>query len=243
MRSDNRPPEQLRNTVITPHYLPHAEGSALIEAGRTRVICTASVEERVPPFLRNTGKGWITAEYGMLPRATGTRTAREASTGKVGGRTQEIQRLIGRSLRSVATLTALGERTIWIDCDVIQADGGTRTASITGAFVALALALETLRSRDQLRTIPLTDYVAAISVGIVDGEALVDLAYDDDSRAEVDMNVVQTGRGQFIEVQGTAEGQPFGRDALNVLLELAGQGIRQLVEKQRAIVGHLIKGS
>src|SRR5262245_31771019 len=155
MRSDKRPPDQLRDTVITPHYLPHAEGSVMIEAGRTRVICTASVEDRVPPFLRNTGKGWVTAEYGMLPRATNTRTAREASTGKVGGRTQEIQRLIGRSLRSVSHLAALGERTIWIDCDVIQADGGTRTASITGAFVALALALEKLRERDQIRTIPL----------------------------------------------------------------------------------------
>ena len=169
MRSDNRAPNQLRETTITPHYMPHAEGSVLIEAGRTRVICTASVEDRVPPFLRNTGKGWVTAEYGMLPRATNTRMQREATAGKVGGRTQEIQRLIGRSLRSVTNLPALGERTIWVDCDVIQADGGTRTASITGAFVALALALETLRSRDVLRSIPLNDSVAAISVGIVDG--------------------------------------------------------------------------
>jgi len=175
----------------------------LIEAGRTKVICTASVEDRVPQFLRNTGKGWVTAEYGMLPRATSTRTQREASAGKVGGRTQEIQRLIGRSLRSVTNLPALGERTIWIDCDVIQADGGTRTASITGAFVALALALEKLRERDVIKGIPLSDYVAAISVGIVDGEALLDLAYDDDSRADVDMNIVQTGDGRFIEVQGT----------------------------------------
>jgi ribonuclease PH len=212
----------------------------LIEAGRTRVICTASVEDRVPPFLRNTGKGWITAEYGMLPRATTTRTTREAATGKVGGRTQEIQRLIGRSLRSVATLPALGERTIWIDCDVIQADGGTRTASITGAFVALALALETLRLRDAIKVIPLSDYVAATSVGIVDGEPLLDLAYDDDSRAEVDMNVVMTGNGRFVEVQGTAEALPFGRDALNTLLDLAERGIRELVERQRALVGHLI---
>jgi ribonuclease PH len=240
MRSDSRAADVLRDTTITPHYLPHAEGSVLIEAGRTRVICTASVEERVPPFLRNSGKGWVTAEYGMLPRATGTRTQREATAGKVGGRTQEIQRLIGRSLRSVANLPALGERTIWIDCDVIQADGGTRTASITGAFVALALACETLRSRDQLRAIPLNDYVAAISVGIVEGEPLLDLAYDDDSRAEVDMNVVKTGRGKFIEVQGTAEGQPFDREALHMLLDLADSGIRQLVEKQRVIVGHLV---
>jgi len=241
MRSDNRAPNQLRETTITPHYLPHAEGSVLIEAGRTRVICTASVEDRVPPFLRNTGKGWVTAEYGMLPRATNTRMQREATAGKVGGRTQEIQRLIGRSLRSVTNLPALGERTIWIDCDVIQADGGTRTASITGAFVALALALETLRSRDVLRSIPLLDSVAAISVGIVDGEALLDLAYEDDSRAEVDMNIVKTGDGRFIEVQGTAEGLPFNREALDTLLGLADEGIRQLAERQRAIVGHLVK--
>jgi ribonuclease PH len=240
MRTDRRAPNQLRDTTLIPHYLPHAEGSVFIEAGRTKVICTASLEERVPPFLRNTGKGWVTAEYGMLPRATSTRTTREAATGKVGGRTQEIQRLIGRSLRSVTNLAALGERTIWIDCDVIQADGGTRTASITGAFVALALSFEKLRERDILRAIPLTDYVAATSVGIVDGEALLDLAYDDDSRAEVDMNVVKTGDGRFIEVQGTAEGQPFQRAALDRLLELADQGIRQLVDKQRAIVGHLI---
>ncbi len=241
MRSDNRAPNQLRETTITPHYLPHAEGSVLIEAGRTRVICTASVEERVPPFLRNSGKGWVTAEYGMLPRATNTRMQREATAGKVGGRTQEIQRLIGRSLRSVMNLPALGERTIWVDCDVIQADGGTRTASITGAFVALALALETLRSRDTIRTIPHNDSVAAISVGIVDGEALLDLAYEDDSRAEVDMNIVKTGDGRFIEVQGTAEGQPFDRASLDALLALADEGIRQLAEQQRAIVGHLVK--
>jgi ribonuclease PH len=241
MRSDKRPADALRGTTITPNYLMHAEGSVLIEAGNTKVICSASVEDRVPTFLRGTGKGWVTAEYGMLPRATTTRTQREASSGKVGGRTQEIQRLIGRSLRSVTHLAALGERTLWIDCDVIQADGGTRTASITGAFVALALALEKLRERGTLGTIPLIDYVAAISVGIVDGEPLLDLAYDDDSRAEVDMNVVKTGDGRFIEVQGTAEGSPFGRESLLSLLDLADQGIQQLVEKQRAIVGHLIK--
>src|SRR6202163_899240 len=192
MRSDNRPANQLRETKLTPHYLEQAEGSVFVESGRTRVICTASVEERVPPFLRNTGKGWVTAEYGMLPRATSTRMQREASAGKVGGRTQEIQRLIGRSLRSVTNTAALGERTIWIDCDVIQADGGTRTASITGAFVALALALEKMRQRDLIRAIPLSDYVAATSVGIVDGEPLLDLAYEDDSRADVDMNFVMT---------------------------------------------------
>jgi len=241
MRSDQRPANQLRDTTITPNYLMHAEGSVLISAGNTRVICTASVEDRVPPFLRNTGKGWVTAEYGMLPRATSTRMQREASAGKVGGRTQEIQRLIGRSLRSVTNLPALGERTVWIDCDVIQADGGTRTASITGAFVSLALALEKMRERDMIRTIPLSDYVAATSVGIVDGEPLLDLAYDDDSRADVDMNIVKTGDGRFIEVQGTAEAMPFGRDGLNTLLDLADLGIRQLVEKQRAIVGHLVK--
>jgi ribonuclease PH len=241
MRSDQRPPNQLRETTITPNYLMHAEGSVLITAGHTKVICTASIEDRVPGFLRNTGKGWVTAEYGMLPRATSTRMQREASSGKVGGRTQEIQRLIGRSLRAVTNLPALGERTIWLDCDVIQADGGTRTAAITGAFVALALAIEKLRERDVVRTIPLSDYVAATSVGIVDGEPLLDLAYDDDSRADVDMNVVKTGDGRFIEVQGTAEAIPFGRDALMTLLDLADLGIRQLVEKQRAIVGHLVK--
>jgi ribonuclease PH len=243
MRSDHRPANQLRETKLTPDYLDHAEGSVFIEAGRTRVICTASVEDRVPQFLRNTGKGWVTAEYGMLPRATNTRMQRESTAGKVGGRTQEIQRLIGRSLRSVTNLHALGERTIWIDCDVIQADGGTRTASITGSFVALALAIEKLRERDVIRTIPLSDYVAATSVGIVDGEALLDLAYDDDSRADVDMNIVKTGNGRFIEVQGTAEAMPFGRDALMTLLDLADHGIRQLVEKQRAIVGHLVPAS
>ena len=241
MRSDQRAHDQLRETRMTPDYLIHAEGSVLIEAGHTRVICTASVEDRVPGFLRNTGKGWVTAEYGMLPRATSTRMQREASAGKVGGRTQEIQRLIGRSLRSVTHLPALGERTIWIDCDVIQADGGTRTASITGAFVALALALEKLRERDVIKTIPLADYVAATSVGIVDGEPLLDLAYDDDSRADVDMNIVKTGNGRYIEVQGTAEAEPFGREALMTLLDLADHGIAQLIDKQRAIVGHLVK--
>jgi ribonuclease PH len=242
MRSDHRPADRLRDTTLTPHYLMHAEGSVLICAGNTKVICTASIEDRVPQFLRNTGKGWVTAEYGMLPRATSTRMQREASAGKVGGRTQEIQRLIGRSLRSVTNLPALGERSIWVDCDVIQADGGTRTASITGAFVALALALEKLRERDLLKSIPLSDYVAATSVGIVDGEPLLDLAYDDDSRADVDMNIVKTGNGRFIEVQGTAEAEPFGREALMTLLDLADHGIKQLVEMQRAIVGHLVKG-
>jgi ribonuclease PH len=240
-RTDGRSPGDLRPTTITPGYLAHAEGSVLIEVGRTRVICTASLEDRVPSFLRNTGKGWVTAEYGMLPRATSTRTQREASAGKVGGRTQEIQRLIGRSLRSVAKLQDLGERTIWIDCDVIQADGGTRTASITGGFVALVLALQRMRELALIRDIPITDYVAATSVGIVGGAALLDLAYDEDSKAEVDMNFVKTGDGRFIELQGTAEGLPFDRRALDALMELADAGIAQLIDKQRSIVGQFLK--
>ena len=238
-RTDNREPGQLRETRITPSFTMHAEGSVLIEAGRTRVICTASVEDRVPPFLRNTGKGWVTAEYGMLPRATSTRTQREASAGKVGGRTQEIQRLIGRSLRSITRLPELGERTIWIDCDVIQADGGTRTASITGGFVALALALQHMKQKGMIRTIPLSDYVAAISVGVVAGTPMLDLAYEEDSQADVDMNVVKTGDGRFIEVQGTAEGPPFERSELDALLGLADSGIQQLIEIQKSIVGAL----
>ena len=208
-----------------------------MEVCRTRVICTASIEDRVPPFLRNSGKGWVTAEYGMLPRATSTRTQRESSAGKVGGRTQEIQRLIGRSLRSITKLTELGERTIWIDCDVIQADGGTRTASITGGFVALVLALTRMRELALIRSIPIVDYVAATSVGIVGGAALLDLAYDEDSKAEVDMNFVKTGDGRFLELQGTAEGLPFDRRALDALMGLADEGIKELIEKQRAIVG------
>jgi ribonuclease PH len=218
MRSDNRAPDQLRSIALTPNVMMHAEGSVLVEAGGTRVICTASVEERVPPFLRGTGKGWVTAEYGMLPRATTTRSTREASAGKVGGRTQEIQRLIGRSLRSVVDLVSLGERTVWMDCDVIQADGGTRTASITGAFVALVLALDRLKQAGTLKAIPV-------------GE---------DSRAEVDMNVVQTGAGKFIEVQGTAETTPFDRAGLDALLQLAEKGIKELVARQRAIVGTML---
>ena len=236
-RTDGRSPADPRPTTITPGYLAHAEGSVLIEVGRTKVICTASIEDRVPPFLRNTGKGWVTAEYGMLPRATSTRTQREASAGKVGGRTQEIQRLIGRSLRSITRLPELGERTIWIDCDVIQADGGTRTASITGGFVALVLALQRMRELAMIKDVPIVDYVAATSVGIVGGAALLDLAYDEDSKAEVDMNFVKTGDGKFIELQGTAEGLPFDRRALDALMELADAGIKQLIAKQREIVG------
>lgn len=239
-RQYDRSPAELRPTHITPHYLLHAEGSVLIEAGQTRVICAASVEDRVPPFLRGTGKGWVTAEYGMLPRATTTRSTREASSGKVGGRTMEIQRLIGRSMRSVVRLSELGERTIWLDCDVIQADGGTRTASITGAFVAMVLALDRLRTTEVLKGMPVSDYVAATSVGIVGGMPLLDLAYEEDSKADVDMNIVKTGDGRYIEVQGTAESEPFDRDALNGLLELADIGIAQLIAKQRDIVGPIL---
>lgn len=239
-RQYDRSPDDLRPTTLTPHFLLHAEGSVLIEVGRTRVICTASIEDRIPPFLRGTGKGWVTAEYGMLPRATNTRTTREASQGKVGGRTMEIQRLIGRSMRSVVRMAELGERTIWIDCDVIQADGGTRTASITGAFVAMILAMDKLKKQDLLRTIPVNDYVAATSVGIVGGMPLLDLAYEEDSKADVDMNIVKTGDGRFIEVQGTAESEPFSSDALAGLLELADRGISHLIEKQREIVGPIL---
>ncbi len=239
-RLNDRAPGELRPTTITPNFSIHAEGSVLIEVGFTRVICTASVEDKVPPFLRGAGKGWVTAEYGMLPRATSTRSGREASAGKVGGRTMEIQRLIGRSMRSVIKLDQLGERTIWLDCDVIQADGGTRCASITGAFVALVLALGKLKQKDQIRTIPIADYVAATSVGIVRGMPLLDLAYEEDSKADVDMNIVKTSDGRFIEIQGTAEAEPFGNDALVGLLALADKGITELIEKQRAIVGSIL---
>jgi ribonuclease PH len=236
-RADGRASGDLRPTTLTPGFLLHAEGSVLIEVGRTRVVCAASIEDRVPPFLRNTGKGWVTAEYGMLPRATSTRTQREASAGKVGGRTQEIQRLIGRSLRSVTRLAELGERTIWIDCDVIQADGGTRTASITGGFVALVLALQRMREQGQIKSIPIQDYVAATSVGVVGGLPMLDLAYDEDSRADVDMNIIKTGDGRFIEIQGTAEGPPFERQALDDLMALGDKGIKELVALQKTIVG------
>jgi ribonuclease PH len=239
-RLNDRTPDQLRPTTITPNFSLHAEGSVLIEVGHTRVICTASVEDKVPTFLRNTGKGWVTAEYGMLPRATSTRSGREAAAGKIGGRTMEIQRLIGRSLRSVIKLDQLGERTIWLDCDVIQADGGTRCASITGAFVALILALGKLKQADQLRGIPVTDYVAATSVGIVGGMPLLDLAYEEDSKADVDMNIVKTSDGRFIEIQGTAEAEPFDAETLSGLLALADKGITDLIAKQREIVGPIL---
>ena len=241
VRFDQRVPDQLRSTRLTPNYLIHAEGSVLIEAGQTRVICTASVEDRLPGFLRGSGKGWVTAEYGMLPRSTSTRSTRESSVGRVGGRTQEIQRLIGRSLRAVTRLAELGERTIWIDCDVIQADGGTRAASITGGFVALVLALEKLRTAGIITKLPIDDYVAAISVGIVKGRPLADLAYEEDANADVDMNIVKTGNGRYIEVQGTAERAPFNSEALAALLKLADDGIAELIELQRGIVGKLLR--
>jgi ribonuclease PH len=233
-RSDNRTPEQMRPVRITPDYIGMAEGSALIEVGHTRVICTASVEESVPGFLRHSGKGWITSEYGMLPRSTLTRTARESSKGRVGGRTHEIQRLIGRSLRSVVDLSQLGERTIYMDCDVIQADGGTRTASITGAYVALALAMRRLLAAGTLKKSPLRDSVAATSIGIVDGAILLDLAYEEDSRAEVDMNLVMTGAGKFVEVQATAEQIAFDDTQLAELLRVAKLGISDLMALQKA---------
>ena len=215
----------------------------LVEFGDTRVLVTASVEDGVPGFMRGKGEGWVTAEYGMLPRATHTRSAREAARGKQGGRTLEIQRLIGRSLRAVVDMRALGERTVTLDCDVLQADGGTRTASITGAFVALVLAVQKMREQDLIRTMPITDFVAATSVGIVGGEPMLDLAYVEDSKADVDMNVVKTGAGLYIELQGTAEALPFGREALNRLLDLADTGIRQLIALQRGLVGQYLQKS
>lgn len=221
---------------ITPDFITHAEGSVLIEAGRTRVIATASVDDGVPSFLKGSGKGWVTGEYGMLPRATEDRTVREATRGRQSGRTLEIQRMIGRTLRAVTNLKALGERTVWIDCDVIQADGGTRTASVTGAFVALALAFERMVAGGILRAVPVVDSIAAISVGIVDDELLLDLAYDEDSRAQVDMNVVMTGSGRFVEVQASAEGRPYTSQELQRLLELAGTGIRKLTETQQDLL-------
>jgi len=238
-RSDNRTPDQMRPINILPDYISTAEGSVLVELGSTRVICTASIESTVPQFLRNTGKGWITAEYGMLPRATLTRTPREVTKGRPSGRTHEIQRLIGRSLRAVTDLDRLGERTVWIDCDVIQADGGTRTASITGAFVALGLALEKLVEAGTLTSVPLRDFIAAVSIGIVDGETLLDLCYEEDSRADVDMNFVMTAGRKLVEVQATAERQAFDEQQLDRMLTLAAQGVHSLIAKQQAILGTL----
>ena len=236
MRTDGRESRELRPVTMQPEFIAGAEGSVLIAVGNTRVICTASIEDSVPPFLRGRNRGWVTSEYAMLPRATETRTPRESSRGRVSGRTHEIQRLIGRSLRSVTRLRDLGERTVWVDCDVIQADGGTRTASITGAFAALALALQGLVERGTLPALPIKDYVAATSVGVVAGTPLLDLNYEEDSRAQVDMNVVQTGAGSLVEVQGTAEGDPFSRQTLSVLMDLAAEGIARLVEIQKSLI-------
>jgi len=239
-RSDNRAPDQMRPVNLVPEYISTAEGSVLIEVGNTRVICTASVEEAVPGWLRNSGKGWITSEYGMLPRSTLTRTPREAARGRIGGRTHEIQRLIGRALRAVTDLSRLGERTLWIDCDVIQADGGTRTASITGSFVALGLAMKKLVEAGTLTAAPIRDFVAATSVGIVDGEILLDLSYEEDSRAEVDLNFVMTGGKRIVEIQATAEQRAFDEEQLHRMTELAKRGVESLIARQRAILGTLL---
>ncbi|CAD6524666.1 Ribonuclease PH [Paraburkholderia hiiakae] len=233
-RPSGRAADQLREVRITRNYTKYAEGSVLVEFGDTKVLCTASVSESVPPFLRDKGQGWLTAEYGMLPRATHTRSDREAARGKQTGRTQEIQRLIGRAMRAVFDLEALGARTINLDCDVLQADGGTRTASITGAFVAAHDAVSKLLATGRIERSPITDYVAAISVGVYEGVPVLDLDYDEDSQCDTDMNVVMTGSGGMVEVQGTAEGAPFSRDELNALLDLAQSGIRSLIEKQKA---------
>ena len=234
MRPSQRQPDQLRSVKITRNFTRHAEGSVLIEMGDTRVLCTASVEENLPPFLRGKGQGWVTAEYGMLPRSTHTRSAREAAKGKQTGRTQEIQRLIGRSLRAVTDLKALGERQITLDCDVLQADGGTRCASITGAWIALYEACDKLVQAGKLAANPVKDHVAAISVGIFEGSPVLDLDYPEDSNCDTDMNVIMTGKGGIVEVQGTAEGEPFSREQMNVLMDLAEMGIRQLVAAQES---------
>jgi len=239
MRLDGRKPAQLRPLKITPGYIKTADGSVLIEMGATKVICTAKLEDRVPPFLRNSGKGWITSEYGMLPGSSETRISRESSRGRVGGRTHEIQRLIGRSLRTIAELRSLGEKTIWVDCDVIQADGGTRTASITGAYVALAEASHKWLRKGILAANPIKDSVAAISIGIVDGKILLDLCYEEDSKADVDMNFVMTGSGKFIEVQGTAENSPFTKKQMERMADIAQQGIKELLREQKKVIASL----
>ena len=237
MRPSGRKPDELRAVRIQRGFTRHAEGSVLVEFGETRVLCTASVEERVPPFLKDTGRGWVTAEYGMLPRSTNTRTDREAARGKQSGRTQEIQRLIGRSLRAVVDLSALGQRSIHLDCDVLQADGGTRTAAITGSFVALQDAIAWLQKKKLLRESPVRDFVAAVSVGVYQGTPVLDLDYAEDSSCGCDMNVVMTGAGNFVEVQGTAEGAAFGRAELDQLIGLAERGIRQLIAEQKKALG------
>ena len=239
MRADGRLPNQLRPVLITPHVNKYAEGSVLIALGDTQVICTATVEEKIPSFLKGMGQGWVTAEYSMLPRATGERNVRESARGRIGGRTYEIQRLIGRALRSVVDLSKLGERSIWLDCDVIQAAGGTRTASLTGAFVAMALAMEKLVAQEVLEFVPITDFLSAVSVGIVQGQCYLDLEYAEDCRAQVDMNICMTGKGEFVEIQGTAEQKPFSPAELAELLALAKQGINSLIAKQGAILPQL----
>ncbi|NMB36283.1 MAG: ribonuclease PH, partial [Firmicutes bacterium] len=233
VRSDGRSDNELRPVEITRHFLRYAEGSVLMEIGETRVICAASVEEGVPHWLKGRQRGWVTAEYSLLPRSTQNRVVREAARGRISGRTHEIQRLIGRALRAVVDLEALGERTIWLDCDVLQADGGTRTAAITGAFVALADALYYLQKEGKIRTLPLTDYVAAVSVGLIDGRSLLDLSFQEDSRADVDMNIVMTGRGEIVEIQGTAEKKLFSKKELDDLLEQGSHGIEMLISKQK----------
>lgn len=240
MRAEGRRTDQLRKIKMTKDYIKHAEGSVLIEVGDTKVICTATIEDKVPPFMRGQGKGWITAEYSMLPRATETRNIRESSKGKLSGRTMEIQRLIGRALRSVVDLDSLGEKTIWLDCDVIQADGGTRTASITGAFVAMADALGKLKEKNGWSKLPIRDFLAATSVGIVKNQLVLDLSYVEDSSAEVDMNIVMTGRGQFVEVQGTGEENPFSYEQLQGLLEFGKKGVDELISYQKEALGHLV---
>jgi ribonuclease PH len=239
MRSDGRKPNQLRPLSITAGYIKTADGSVLIQMGDTKVICTAKLEDRVPPFLRNSGKGWITAEYGMLPGSSQVRIGRESARGKIGGRTHEIQRLIGRSLRAISDLKNLGERSVWIDCDVIQADGGTRTASITGAYVALTEAVRRWLERGIVSSNPIKDAVAAVSIGMVDGKVLLDLCYEEDSKAEVDMNFVMTGSGKFIEVQGTAESAPFTRRQMERMSEVAQQGIKELIKAQKRVIASL----
>ncbi len=240
IRSDRRGNDKLRKVIVTQNYTKYAEGSCLIEMGGTRVVCTASVEEKVPLFLRDTGTGWVTAEYGMLPRSCQNRIPREGTRGRSSGRIYEIQRLIGRSLRAVVDMKTLGERTIWIDCDVLQADGGTRTASITGSFIALVDALKVLKKQRAISRLPVDDFVAATSVGILQGKPMLDLTFKEDSKAEVDMNVVMTGNGKIIEIQGTAEKKPFSQDEMDDLVELAKKGIAELVEIQRGLLGNMI---
>lgn len=239
LRQDGRREDQVRPVKISRDFIKYAEGSVLIEMGGTKVICTASVEEKVPPFLKDKGRGWVTAEYAMLPRATQDRTQREAVKGRQGGRTLEIQRLVGRSLRAVTDMAEMGERTVWIDCDVIQADGGTRTASITGAFIALADAFVVLKRKKLIKKRPLTDYLAAISIGKVGGQIMVDLAYEEDAVADVDLNLVMTGRGRYVEVQGTAERAPFEKKDLDEFVALGWKAIQDLVRLQRELVGGL----